>query len=232
MPDAPLSMETRGWATRRPGLVPRVVVLAFSVALLTEPPGSAQTTGGIAGQVVDPEGAALPGVVIEVSSQSLQGTRTGQTSGDGTYRIPFLPPGTYVVRAALPGFARAERSAAVTLDATATVELTLRILAEEQVFVSGRAPPLDITATTTGTSYTYDLIKHLPVARNYAHVVQANPCVFADRGVTQGRSLALSIYGATSAENQWVIDGVNTRMSCSGSKARRSTMSSSRKFRS
>jgi hypothetical protein len=114
------------------------------------------------------------------------------------------------VRATLPGFAGAERSAAVTLDATATVDLTLRILAEEQVLVSGRAPLLDSTATTTGTSYTYDVIKHLPVARNYAHVVQANPCVFSDRGVTQGRSLALSIYGATSAENQWVVDGVNT----------------------
>ncbi len=98
----------------------------------------------------------------------------------------------------------------MTLDATATVDLALRILAEEQVLVSGRPPHLDSTATTTGTSYTYDVIKHLPVARNYAQVVEANPCVFSDRGVTQGRSLALSIYGATSAENQWVIDGINT----------------------
>jgi hypothetical protein len=197
-------------ATKRPGLVPRVVVLILATALLTGRTGRAQTTGGIGGRVVDPEGVALPGVPVEVSSPNLQGTRTAQTSNDGTYRIPFLPPGSYVVRAALPGFAGAERSAAVTLDATATVDLTLRILAEEQVLVSGRAPLLDSTATTTGTSYTHDVIKHLPVARNYAHVVQANPCVFSDRGVTQGRSLALSIYGATSAENQWVIDGVNT----------------------
>jgi hypothetical protein len=34
--------------------------------------------------------------------------------------------------------------------------------------------------------------------------------VSTDRGDTEGRSLALTVYGATSAENQWIIDGVNT----------------------
>ena len=40
--------------------------------------------------------------------------------------------------------------------------------------------------------------------------MRSNPGVATDRGDTEGRSLALSIYGATSAENQWIIDGVNT----------------------
>ena len=40
--------------------------------------------------------------------------------------------------------------------------------------------------------------------------MKANPGVSTDRGDTEGRSLALTIYGATSAENQWIIDGVNT----------------------
>ena len=40
--------------------------------------------------------------------------------------------------------------------------------------------------------------------------MRSNPGVSTDRGDTQGRSLALTIYGATSAENQWIIDGVNT----------------------
>ena len=55
------------------------------------------------------------------------------------------------------------------------------------------------------------MVAQLPVQRNYADVVKANPGVATDRGDTQGgRSLALTIYGATSAENQWVVDGVNT----------------------
>ena len=66
------------------------------------------------------------------------------------------------------------------------------------------------TSTTGGTSYTSEVVTRLPTARNYADIVQSNPGVSTDRGDTQGRSLALTIYGATSAENQWIIDGVNT----------------------
>src|SRR5262249_54817843 len=59
-------------------------------------------------------------------------------------------------------------------------------------------------------SYTAKVISSLPVARNYAEIVKSNPGVSTDRGATEGRSLALTIYGATSAENQWIVDGVNT----------------------
>ena len=38
-----------------------------------------------------------------------------------------------------------------------------------------------------------DLTERLPVGRNYADIVRANPGVTTDRGATQGRSLALSI---------------------------------------
>jgi outer membrane receptor protein involved in Fe transport len=80
----------------------------------------------------------------------------------------------------------------------------------ESVLVSGEAPLVDVTSTTGGASYTNRVIAKLPVARNYADIVRSNPGVFVDRGDTQGRSLALSIYGATSVENQWIIDGINT----------------------
>ena len=76
--------------------------------------------------------------------------------------------------------------------------------------MTGEAPLVDTTSTTTGTIYTSSVVAHLPVSRNYADIVQANPGVLTDNGTTQGRSLALSIYGSTSAENQWIIDAVNT----------------------
>src|SRR5262249_46147021 len=74
----------------------------------------------------------------------------------------------------------------------------------------GKASIIDETSTTTGTSYTSDVIGRLPVDRNYADIVRSNPGVSTDRGYTDGRMLPLTIYGATSAENQWLIDGVNT----------------------
>jgi outer membrane receptor protein involved in Fe transport len=53
-------------------------------------------------------------------------------------------------------------------------------------------------------------MEKLPLGRNYANVVRLQPGVNQDTGDTQGRGLALSIYGSTSAENVFVIDGVNT----------------------
>ncbi len=171
---------------------------------------SGQTTGKISGRITDPSGTPLPGVTVEITSPSLQGTRSGVTDPDGLFRFPAIPPGNYRVQASLSGFWPASMTLTVTLDASVAADLTLRLETSEEVIVSGEAPSIDRSSTTTGTNYTSEVIDHLPVARNYADIVKSNPGVSTDRGVTEGRSLALSIYGATSAENQWIIDGVNT----------------------
>jgi hypothetical protein len=147
---------------------------------------------------------------VFISSPSLQGTRTLVTGRDGIFRFPAVPPGEYRVRTDLPGFRQQEKTATVALDATATADFTLEPEVAAAVIVTGEAPIIDSTSTTTGTNYTSNVITHLPVARNYADIVRSNPGVDQDRGDTQGRSLALTVYGATSAENQWIIDGVNT----------------------
>ncbi|HLN80606.1 MAG TPA: TonB-dependent receptor, partial [Thermoanaerobaculia bacterium] len=54
------------------------------------------------------------------------------------------------------------------------------------------------------------VMERLPLGRNYAAVVRLQPGVQEDTGDRQGRGMALSVYGSTSAENQFVIDGVNT----------------------
>ncbi len=178
--------------------------------LLLAARASGQTTGGIEGRASDSDGGAVPGASVSATSPNLQGTRTAVADRTGLFRLPGLPPGEYTVRAALTGFRTAEKTASVRLDGTARVDLLLEPLRAEEILVSGEAPAIDPTSTTTGTNYTSEVITRLPVSRNYADIVRSNPGVSTDRGDTQGRSLALTIYGATSAENQWIIDGVNT----------------------
>ncbi len=189
---------------RGPVLLLSGVLLVFSAIVL------AQTTGNIEGKVTDMSGATLPGATVEATSSSLQGARVGVTEADGVYRFPGVPPGVYSIKSSLSGFDPVEETVHVALDATATLDLKMRLSVRESILVSGEAPLVDVTSTTTGTNYTSSVVSRLPVARNYADIVRSNPGVLPDLGQTQGRSLALSIYGSTSVEHQWIIDGVNT----------------------
>ncbi len=171
----------------RSGQLPRCIVVALSFLVSAGRAAVAQTTTGkIEGVVRDTSGDPLPGVTVEATSPSLQGSRSATTLADGAFRFPAIPPGTYEVRATLSGFRVAEKTAKVSLDATATVDLKLQLAAEEQVVVSGEAPLIDSTSTTTGTNYTSNVIAHLPVSRNYADIVKSNPGVSTDRGSTRG----------------------------------------------
>jgi hypothetical protein len=186
--------------------------LALSVCLLLLVPVTvfAQTTGTVEGTVTDQSNAPLPGVTVELASPNLQGTRSGVTSADGRYRFPAVPPGAYTVTAELAGFGKVQKRATVTLDSTAQVNLSLQLSTTAEVTVTGDAPLVDVASTTQGSNYSAKVIDKLPVGRNYADVVFTQPGVQADFGETQGRSLAISVYGSTSSENLFLIDGVNT----------------------
>jgi outer membrane receptor for ferrienterochelin and colicin len=159
--------------------------------------------------VTDQSGGSLPGVTVEITSPNLQGMRArhGQRR---RYCFVSVPPGPYKVTANLSGMGTSAKTTNVTLDSTATVNLQMTVSAKEAITVTGEAPLVDTTSTTTGTSYQSKVIDKLPVQRNYASIVLSQPGVQTDSGETQGRSLALSVYGSTSAENLFLIDGVNT----------------------
>jgi TonB dependent receptor/Carboxypeptidase regulatory-like domain/TonB-dependent Receptor Plug Domain len=170
----------------------------------------AQTTGTIEGTITDQSGAALPGVTVDLAGASLQGARSAVTSADGRYRFLSVAPGAYTVTATLSGFGRVQKKATVTLDATVNASLQLNLSTTAEVTVTGEAPLIDTSSTTGGSTYTAKVMSGLPLGRNYTDVVKSNPGVNEDRGETQGRANALTIYGATSVENQYIIDGVNT----------------------
>ena len=188
----------------------RYLWVLASALLLAAPGVFAQTTGRIEGAVLDQNGGALPGVSVEITSPNLQGTRTVVTDNAGRFRSVNLPPGAYKVVASLTGFSKVQKNATVSLDATATVNIQLQLATTAEVTVSGQAPMVDVTSTTTGTNYTKEVMSRLPLGRNYAEIIRSNPGVNTDQGDTQGRALALTVYGATSVENQFIIDGVNT----------------------
>jgi len=187
------------------------MVLALAAFGLAANVATSQTTGGIEGTITDANDAPLPGASVDLSSPSLQGARSTVTNAAGRFRFPVIPPGTYTVTCSLSGFKKVEKKGVkVNLDATATVLIRMEISVTQEIVVSGEAPVVDTNDAATGLHIRQDVVQKLPLGRNYAQAVEINPGVAIDSGDTQGRAQAFSIYGATSVENQYLVDGVNT----------------------
>ena len=82
----------------RPLVLGPILILALLIPFL-----SAQTTtGSIAGTVQDSTGGVLADAKVTVSSSALVVAQSALTTGQGTYRFPVLPPGTYVITVEAP----------------------------------------------------------------------------------------------------------------------------------
>lgn len=125
-----------------------------------------QATGGnIQGVVRDPDGMPLPGALVTVTSMDTGRVRTTYTSGSGTYRVPVLPVGAYVVRAELEGFQPVERENIVlSLGAALDVDFQLQIATVQEVLtIVGQAPIVETTKTQVSTTIDEESIDSLPI---------------------------------------------------------------------
>jgi len=115
-----------------------VLVLALGAATAF---AQGNPTGAISGQVSDPDGLALPGVVVTAGSPVLQGVRTVTTSANGDFIIPFLAPGDYTVTFELQGFATRKETVRVEMAATIPLKVKMTIAAVTET--------VNVTATAT-----------------------------------------------------------------------------------
>lgn len=178
--------------------------LAVLALLIAGTAAIAQTTGRIQGRVTASDGSPLPGVTVRATSPNLQGERLAVTDEQGAFRLLNLSPGEYTVSATLDGFnALEQQNVTVGLDRTVTLELAMSEAFEEAINVLDQAPVIDITSPSTGVSVTAETFNQIPLARDFYAVSQvAAGTGEDDYGTTVG--------GSTSAENQYVIDGLNT----------------------
>jgi len=103
---------------------------------------SRATTGDLTGVAVDQSKAVLPGVVITATNTDTNLIRSSTTGETGRFSLPALPPGSYTLRAELPGFApRVLDQVVVTLGSAVDVELMLALGGtQEAVFVAAESP--------------------------------------------------------------------------------------------
>jgi Carboxypeptidase regulatory-like domain len=192
-----------------------VLVTLFVAADLGWAQGGAGATGTITGKVYDESGAVLPGVAVTATSPAQMGTRTDVTDGEGIYRFPGVPAGTYMLKFQLAGFRTVTRDhIVVTIGFTAAVDEKLGVQAlEETVTVSGESPVIDTAETRVQTAFTADMLASIPNARDMWSLLAATPSVTVARvdvgGSTAGTQTQYFSYGYT-GQNRPLIEGINT----------------------
>ena len=186
-------------------MIRRYLPLALLISLIASVAmAQTSTSGAIVGRVAEGS-TALPGVTIELQSPALQGTKVAVTDANGEFRFSLLPPGLYTLSASLTGYAPlSQPNINVGLNRTVTLELAMnQSTLTDVITVTAAAPVLDVTSNTTGANVTSETIESLPLARDFYAVAQVAPGTSKDATGT-------TMYGSTGAENQYVIDGLNT----------------------
>ncbi len=164
------------------------------------------TSGSIAGEVVDAQGAPIPGATVTVTSD--QGSKSIVSDSNGRFFAPYLTPGRYSVKVELAGFSTVERKALqVRLGQRLELPFTLKVGERtETIEVVGGEPMIDTSSTTVGGTLDTEALRRLPVGRNFTDTLYLVPGVSSSGGVGKANP---SMSGASGLENNYVVDGVN-----------------------
>ena len=192
------------------------VVLSLLVAGVAAPALAqvSATTGSINGRVSDATGSVLPGVTVTIASPSMQGSRADVTTTEGSFRFPAVPPGDYKLTFELAGFGTVVREGVrVGLGFTATINTELKVASlQETVTVTGASPVVDVTSTTTATSFSQEKLASLPNARDFWTVLAAAPAIVLTRidvgGSAAGTQTGYAVYDTKQDQHRPMVEGI------------------------
>lgn len=196
---------------------------------------AAAQNASVTGAVTDPSGATMPGVVVTANNQETGLARSVTTADNGQYRVPALPPGSYLVTAELSGFTTEQVEGVVlVIDQTATIDFSMKPAAvAETITVASDATIIDTTSSTVSTSVSNRQIQDLPVAsRRWIDLAMLTPGTSQDniRGFFY-RGNANIGGGAREYSNGFVVDGVNNTWAQMGEPRQNFAMDAIREFK-
>lgn len=180
-----------------------ILILCLGVSL----PVSAQVvTGEITGIVTDPSGAAVPGATITAECPATKETRTATASEAGEYRMAQMTVCVYKVSAAAQGFKTSVRDVQVSISLLTKADFQLQVGQRTETITVESAAPL-IEYTDQLNNYVDEKrIVDLPFnGRDFNSMLGVMPGVQRAPG---GGFIAVSINGARTTTNNYLIDGM------------------------
>lgn len=178
------------------------------VLLLTSATALAGTTGSLTGNIQSPDGKELSGVKVTLTGPVLQGSRTVISDSRGFFQLTQLPPGdNYRARFDATGFNPTERTG-IRISIDARIKLPTVVLKPVQsstgvVEVIEERPVVEQGTTTIGKNLSSEFMAAVPLGRTSTAVLALAPGASSD-------ALGVTFRGATSPENSYVVDGLNT----------------------
>lgn len=197
------------------GMVTGIIVMVAGLCAHAQ-----SSRGSIAGQVTDPNGAALANAVVTVTDTDTGAAISVRTTKQGFYTAPNLLPGAYSVAVDVPGFKKFER-AGIQLETqqNATINVQLEIgTSSEVVTVTAQAPLIDTADASTGQVLTTAEVESLPTdggtplgfARiEYGAVVKAKHALGGASPVSNSTVDDFSLGGGNSSSNELLLNGVS-----------------------
>lgn len=183
-----------------------VLILGFSLCVSAQ---SQATTGNIEGRVLDPQGAAVPGITVTATNQDTGYTKTGNADDEGNYRLILLPPGKYkVTTSGAQGFATATyENVTVTIGGQAPLDIQLSVSGANIIIdVAAEGQIVETTRTSVSSTVNERAIQNLPVnGRNFLDFATLTPGVVRD----PTRQGDLAVGGQKGTLNSLQVDGTD-----------------------
>lgn len=122
--------------------------------------------GAIEGGVTDPQGAAVSGVKVTITSVSTNVVTTTKTNDAGNYRVEALVPGSYRAHFPASGFTSLDVTA-IEVPAAQVVRVNTRLTVgstNEKIEVRAELPLLETDASNFSGTLQTDIIQNVPLA--------------------------------------------------------------------
>lgn len=170
----------------------------------------------LSGEVLDPSGAAMPRVRVELTNVASRATIATETNESGGYLFQFLEPGEYRLSASSQGFKTFVRER-IVLETSQRANFEVRMQVgdtAERVEVSAEAAALDTESASRGLVANLIQVQELPIrSRNPLNVAnllpgttQRGPGVFM-ASFHNSANATIAINGGSLSQNEFLVDG-------------------------
>lgn len=193
-----------------------LVTLVMASALAAAVPAGAQVnSANLAGQVLDPSQAPVPGARVAVKKLDTGAVRSTEANATGSYTFVGLAPGSYEMTVEAPGFARYENPSlvlAIGQSAQFSPILVIQKRAGEVVTVTAEAQLVETRSTAVSQTVMTQQINNLPInGRNYINFTLLNSQAARDSAPSIGAAptSGMNFGGQRARGNQVSVDGAD-----------------------